>query len=152
MSRFQVCQTKKRNCSDQFCFRPEKLLFVCSTILHIVDLFAWCLSFKAFKLKNGIVRTSFASDLKNNFCVIYYSTPNRPHCLIFKFQVIQSEKRNSSDQFCFRTEKLLFVCSTILHIVDLFAWCLSFKAFKLKNGIVQTSFVTDLNYNFLLVL
>ena len=65
MFEFQVIQTEKRNCSEQFCFTPEQYFFVCSTNLHIVDdLFAWCLSFKAFKLKNGMVQTSFVSDLK----------------------------------------------------------------------------------------
>ena len=38
---------------------------------------------------------------------------------MFKFQVIQTEKRDGSDHLCFRSEKKLFVCSTILHIVDL---------------------------------
>ena len=37
---------------------------------------------------------------------------------MFKFKDIQTEKRNSSDQFCFRPKKT-FVCSTILHIADI---------------------------------
>ena len=37
---------------------------------------------------------------------------------MFKFQVIQTEKWDSSDQFCFRPKKI-FVSSTILQIVDL---------------------------------
>ena len=38
---------------------------------------------------------------------------------MFKFQVIQAEKRNCSDQFCIRPKKELLVFSTILHKVDL---------------------------------
>ena len=71
---------------------------------------------------------------------------------MFNFQVIQNEKGDSSAQFCFRPKKSIFVCSTILHIVDLIAWCLSFELFIQKNGIIQTSFVTDLINNFLFVL
>ena len=69
MFKFQVIQTKKQDSLDQFCFKP-KFFFVFSTILHIADLDARCLSFKSFKLKNGIVQTSFVSDIKNKFLFV----------------------------------------------------------------------------------
>ena len=73
---------------------------------------------------------------------------------MFKFQFIQNEKGISSDQFLqfFFRPKKSFVCSTILPIADLNARCLSFNSFKLKNGIVQTSLVSDLKNKLLFVL